>query len=717
MKKLFFLLLSVLGFCSIINAQNPALVEIEKTLLSTTIDSVANKAINKLVSQTPPAKPKDVIGILQKGLSRFENLQQKNVVQNLYHQIGISYRDLRKYDTAILFFRKAEALNITTKNKELLGAVLHDIGFLHYEQTVLDSALTYYFKALDIKKQSSTPRPIAVTLNAIGLVHRTRMQLGNAKQYYNEALEIFEKLNDPAYLRTLGNVATIYNLEKKYDSATALYVKIYNTAKAKNDVGTMLFAQVNMALGYNFQEKYAEALPVFEELSANPRVKAVEDLNNAVQYGLGQAYMGVKNYDKAIPILKTCLTYKFRNTKFQSLAAINNLLYTAEKEKGNYQQALVYYEQTKNYSDSLMNKSRTEAIDELDKKYKTEQKEQQIMLLAKENTIKDLSLKQNAQSLLLANANALQKEQEISLLNKQNEVSALLVQQQQQTIKLTKAENEKSAQSLVLLQKENALKDLSIKEKKRTTWLFATGLALACIVALSVFVLYRNNRKNNKLLQEKNDIISKALSEKEILLKEIHHRVKNNLQVVSSLLNLQSRSINDEKALSAIKEGRDRVKSMALIHQNLYSDDNLTGVEIKDYIEKLVQSLFTSYNIQNEKITLETDIDSLNLDVDTVIPIGLILTELISNALKYAFNETKHNGCLTIKLKQDDSGLLLNVRDNGIGLPNDWNFDKLNSLGYQLIRSFAAKMKAKLTITGNDGTNVIMLITNYKLSA
>lgn len=716
MYKYYLILLSVwLGIHA--TAQNSSIKEIEKNLLSATEDSIANKAISKLVNQNPPVKPKEIIIVLQKAIQQFESTQQKNVLQNLYHQIAISYRDLRKYDTAILFLRKAEVVNNITKNKEVQGIILHDIGYWHYEQNILDSALIYYYKALEVRKQNVTPRPIAVTLNAIGLVFRTRNQFSNAKEFYNQALVIFDKLEDPAALRCLSNIATIYNLEKKYDSATALYVKIYSTAKAKNDVGNMLFAQINMALGYNFQEKYAQALPVFEELSANPRVKAVEDLNNAVQYGLGQAYMGVKNYDKAIPILKTCLGYKFKNTKYQSLAAITNLLYTAEKEKGNYQQALVYYEQLKVYSDSLFNKNRSEAIDELDKKYKTEQKEQQILLLAKENAIKDLTLKQNQQALQLELAKSKEKEQEIALLNKQNEVSALLVKQQEQTINLEHAENQKSAQAVTILQKENAIKDLSIKEKKRTNWLFAAGLIIATIIAFGTWILYRNKQKTARLLQEKNNIISNALNEKEILLKEIHHRVKNNLQVVSSLLNLQSRNINDEKALSAIKEGRDRVKSMALIHQNLYRDDNLTGVEIKDYIEKLVQSLFTSYNIQNEKVSLQTDIDNLNLDVDTVIPIGLILTELISNALKYAFDETKQDGCLVIKLKQDETGLLLNVQDNGVGLPNDWSYEKAGSLGYQLIRSFAAKMKAKLTITGKPGTNVAMLITNYKLTA
>jgi len=189
------------------------------------------------------------------------------------------------------------------------------------------------------------------------------------------------------------------------------------------------------------------------------------------------------------------------------------------------------------------------------------------------------------------------------------------------------------------------------------------------------------------------------------------------LQVVSSLLNLQSRNITDATALAAITEGKNRVKSMALIHQNLYRDDNLMGVDVKEYIEKLTLSLFSSYQIAPNAVSLKTDIDQLQLDVDTVVPLGLILNELISNALKYAFEENTFGGVVEIKLKQENDKLLLEVNDNGKGLPSGWNYEQLSSMGYQLIRSFVQKMKAELFITGSDGTKVKMLISKFKLVA
>jgi two-component sensor histidine kinase len=217
-------------------------------------------------------------------------------------------------------------------------------------------------------------------------------------------------------------------------------------------------------------------------------------------------------------------------------------------------------------------------------------------------------------------------------------------------------------------------------------------------------------------LELKNNIISVSLSEKEVLLKEIHHRVKNNLQVISSLLNLQSKSIIDEKALAALNEGRNRVKSMALIQQNLYRDDNLTGVDIKDYIEKLINSLFVSYNIETAKIKLQTNIEQLQLDVDTVIPLGLIINELISNALKYAF-VNKQNGLLQVMLYIQNTQLVLCVKDDGIGMDNDdLNKNNSASIGFKLVQSFLQKLEATMNVEKNNGTTITLTINKYKLT-
>lgn len=235
--------------------------------------------------------------------------------------------------------------------------------------------------------------------------------------------------------------------------------------------------------------------------------------------------------------------------------------------------------------------------------------------------------------------------------------------------------------------------------------LFASGLAFA-------FAFIRLKSKHNRALESKNKIIEEAMSEKETLLREIHHRVKNNLQIVSSILSLQGRYTDDPQIESAIREGKDRVTSMSLIHQNLYQKDNLKGVDVQDYFIKLFSSLFDSYNIQPEKIDLELDIAPINLDVDTIVPIGLVVNELVSNALKHAFPEDR-KGIVSVSLTESNDSIILIVEDDGVGL-DVLEINENKSMGYTLIETFKNKLNAQVEIDSIAGTKITLQIKKYK---
>ena len=161
--------------------------------------------------------------------------------------------------------------------------------------------------------------------------------------------------------------------------------------------------------------------------------------------------------------------------------------------------------------------------------------------------------------------------------------------------------------------------------------------------------------KSRKVEKQK-AVIEKSLDEKEFLLKEIHHRVKNNLQVISSLLNLQSRTVDDEKVQSALNEGRNRVRSMAIIHQNLYQKDNLAGISMSTYLGELSQEIVDSYSV-NQVVNVSLDIEDIHLDVDTAVPIGLIVNELVSNSMKYGFSN-QNQGVIKIELFKANDDML-----------------------------------------------------------
>jgi PAS domain S-box-containing protein len=199
--------------------------------------------------------------------------------------------------------------------------------------------------------------------------------------------------------------------------------------------------------------------------------------------------------------------------------------------------------------------------------------------------------------------------------------------------------------------------------------------------------------------------IKASLKEKEVLLQEIHHRVKNNLQLISSLLKLQSRYIRDKEDIEFFKESQNQIKSLALIHERLYQSKDLANIDFKEYTTNLANSLFHSYGIDRDKIALTIDVEDVLLGVDAAIPLGLIVNELVSNSLKHAFPEGK-KGEIKIALRTtDENEIELVVSDNGLGMPKDLDFRNTESLGLHLVTILAEdQLHGKIELNRTEGT-------------
>ena len=234
--------------------------------------------------------------------------------------------------------------------------------------------------------------------------------------------------------------------------------------------------------------------------------------------------------------------------------------------------------------------------------------------------------------------------------------------------------------------------------------LFLSLLGAALLALLLGIYFYRRVESAKKEVEKQKALVDQSLVEKEVLLKEIHHRVKNNLQIISSLLDEQARKASDTLVKKMMKEGQDRVQSMALIHQNLYESSDLSGIVIKDYLVELTKNIAYSQANQ-EKVAIELDVDDSTLDIDTAIPIGLILNELITNCFKYAF-AGKDSGKISIAFnKTNDHHFVVKVADNGVGLPNDFDIRKAKSLGLNLVRGLVRQLGGTMNFTGtNEGT-------------
>ena len=218
---------------------------------------------------------------------------------------------------------------------------------------------------------------------------------------------------------------------------------------------------------------------------------------------------------------------------------------------------------------------------------------------------------------------------------------------------------------------------------------------------------------NIELIDEQKKIeeqIRNSLKEKQILVKEIHHRVKNNLQIISSLLHMQSNGIKDKKLLSIIQESENRVQSMSLVHEKLYQSDMMATIEFSEYIRSLSERLISTYSVYNE-IELNFETEQVMLSINTAIPCGLIVNEILTNSMKYAFPGNK-KGEISIQLKIKKNDVYLKISDNGIGLPQQLDTAKIKSLGLKLIQILAVQIDGKLEIKSEKGVSFNLTFPN-----
>ena len=230
-------------------------------------------------------------------------------------------------------------------------------------------------------------------------------------------------------------------------------------------------------------------------------------------------------------------------------------------------------------------------------------------------------------------------------------------------------------------------------------------IASLLVVAIATWLFTRNIQNYIKTLE-------KQSKEKEILLKEIHHRVKNNLQIVSSMLNLQQETLKDEESRAVMRDSIGRVKSMALIHERLYMSSDLSSINIQDYVGSLLGQINQSQLERVPRLEIKQDIQEISLDVDISLSLGLIINELVTNSLKHGFlNVNIEEPSIKIILREEGENLILQVSDNGKGISSDINFRDTESLGLQLVNTLADELEGKLTLEKEQGTKFILIFS------
>ena len=206
--------------------------------------------------------------------------------------------------------------------------------------------------------------------------------------------------------------------------------------------------------------------------------------------------------------------------------------------------------------------------------------------------------------------------------------------------------------------------------------------------------------------------LTKSLHEKEVLLQELHHRVKNNMQIISSLLSLQAAYTESHEVKTVLRDSQNRVRTMAIIHENLYSIDDFSRLEVSDYLESMVQSIVSSYSPEPEGIKLEMSLEKVYLNLETALPLGLLVNEMVSNSMEHAFPISA--GKITLNLRSHGEGYVLKVKDNGVGLPEDFDPLKTDSLGLQLINNLVKQIEGSLEVKSEDGAEFTVRFREIK---
>ncbi len=535
-----------------------------------------------------------------------------------------------------------------------------------------EKAKTYGYNALELSKKLKHPYLTSWSYNIIGLSYDYLGKPDSALYNYQQAISIKQKLNDYDGLGAVNmNIGVMYYYQNDNINAIKYYNKSIEYYKKANNQNKIAGVLNNIGIIYRQDKKYNEALAIFQQ-AYDIKKKTFDTTGMANALGnLGVVYQYMGDYKKAeLHHLQSMVLDSIKGNKYNlvssyiSLAELNFYLNNTNKTKISLEKAI-----------ALANT--INAIHYLDDAYK--------VYTQHDSAIGDYKAAYFHLQQFNKYNDQILKEDRLKQMDKLETIFS--TKEKEQQIKLLNANSE--------------LTDLKIKKQNNQLMFFISISALLILLLIAIIWVYKKTRKQQKELQSKNELINRALSEKDMLLKEIHHRVKNNLQIISSLLSIQSRYIKDEKALEAINESKERVNAISLLHQEIYQNDVLKLINAKVYLENLIQRIKDTFNPENT-IKIKTDIDQIELDIDQLIPIGLIVNELLTNAYKYG--TTNKNPEINFSFKEENGFISLSIKDNGIGIDSEKLANKTDSLGFKLVKTFTLKLKGELKIADEAGT-------------
>lgn len=589
-----------------------------------------------------PNEDKDlVIAFADELLSRKDLMENDSLKAVAYSDIGENYRNFGDNEKAKFYIEESIATFSKVKYSPKSGEAINRLG-IYYANTDEDSlAAQYYTKAIEVAAQN---------LDTVGII---RPQVGlaalfikmglydKALGYAFDGLTMAQTIGNPRAIATLSNnIAIAFQNQEKYDSAILFFKKALAINAKTTNYETIIRNLSNIGTTYLYKH----------------------ELDSASFY--------MNRAEGLLPKINVPRTSVYT---YAALARVSNSHHAYKKAIG--------------YADKAIATAIENDLEGMsDEAY-----------LAKVEAYKNLKMPDSALVALEKYWSIKQK-----FLEESRNSSVVKIEQQFQQYKKEK-EIEIKTGEIALLKKDQALG----ATQRNAAIMLAILLGLTAVLFYNRFRLKKKTSDalalNNIEIEKQKQVIEASLRDKETLLREIHHRVKNNLQIISSLLNIQSSHIQDENVLSSIREGQSRVQAMSLIHQNLYQSEHINNVDIENYLQQLVSYLSSLFERPDHDVSVTVDAPAIQFDIDTAIPLGLIVNELVSNAYKYAFD--RHvKGTIQVGIKPiNEVEYELEVADNGRGFSDDFHPENGNSIGLKLVKILSRQLRGSFTSHSDHG--------------
>ncbi len=585
------------------------------------------------------------------------------------HKVWI-LRDIAYYlqsenpDSALHFARRGN--NLARSLNFYPGRIwnLYQEGLAYELLNQVDTAVQVYHRAVELAFESEDDESRAKLYNILGVAHYFDGNYTEAIHYYSRGFLLSDSISyGEGKAHALNNLGVIYRKQRRFDRALETYQRSLDLKIDERDTAGMIISYYNIGLSHSYLNEYEKSLEYFNK--ANKLAESNIDLGwdrSHIKIGLGVAYFNLGDYEAA------------------KIQLSDGMSESSAKSSSEYISA-------KAYLGAILT-----AEGDIDEGMQLVENAWELAAQSGHRVLLRDVLKQRALSAEKAGMPEIATESWKLFSELNEEINS---EAQNWAMEEMKAKFELRDKEITI-----ALQNLELeREKARINRYMISGFSLLLLFAISVVFLYSFWKKREQLklaVAQKEE----ALSKNELLLREMHHRTKNNLQLLDSLLSLQARKTADTSVREAIQASKDSVGAIGLLHHRLYESDNLNTVAMKPYLSDLAKYFCDAFGLKDRNIALRWECDDLQLDTDRAIPLGLIINELVTNSIKHAFDESEE-GEVEIALKKTDApSLLLTVSDNGTGRKGQSNGS--TGTGSELLKIFSKRFNARLESLDNQ---------------